>query len=121
MNPPPFKVLQPAATDGVIEKLIEEIGILPSSYVEFLRASNGAECGPNDEPGDSLRMLAASEVKSFGASYGVSEYLPDLTCFASDGGDHAFAFQRHGAPDDWPIVRIPLGALLRSEILTVSK
>lgn len=101
--------------------LVAECGALPAAYLAFLRVSNGAECGPNDAPGDSLRILPAGEVVRFNIGYKIARYLPELLCFASDGGDYAFAFHRVGAVDEWPVVRIPLGALLPSEVMSVSK
>ena len=120
---PPFRVLQSPAEESAIIELLRKVGgTLPSAYLDFLRVSDGAECGPNDCPGDSLRILSANEVGDYGAGYGVDRELPELFCFASDGGDHAFAFLRESSisPEDWPIVRIPLGALFRFEIMRVA-
>ena len=121
---PSFKVLSAGAREAEIEELCEELGCrLPSAYAAFLRNSNGAECGPHDHKGDSLRILRTNEIASYNRDYGVWKYLPELLCFASDGGDHAFAFQRAAncEADQWRIVRIPLGALFASEILLVAQ
>lgn len=119
----PFNIISPAASSEDFHSLVNALGMeLPTAYVEFLRQSNGAEGGPHDNPGDSLRILSAGEVIQYNEDYGIRNFLPDLIAFASDGGDHVFCF--HVLPgetvDRWPILRQPLGALFAGQSVLVA-
>jgi len=119
----PFKVTNPPASEEELDSLRRVVGLdLPPAYLELLRQSNGAECGPNDEPGDSLRILPVGELKTYNDGYGIQQRLPELLAFASDGGDHAFCFQISPSisSDHWPIFRQPLGALFVGQALFVA-
>ena len=119
-----FKVQGKAASTGQLSSLVEALGHeLPESYLKFLGSANGAECGPCDEAGDSLRILSSDEVVNFNRDYGVAESLPEILCFASDGGDRAFAFDRssHDDENSWNIVLIELGDLSADSLLRVSE
>lgn len=87
---------------------------LPDELVAFLLESDGAECGPNDEPGDSLRVLSTRDMVEFNQGYGFPKWLPYHLAVVSDGGDYAFCLVvKPGiAPELWPVVRVPLGALM---------
>lgn len=122
-EPVPFDVKQAPASAEEIRGLIGDAGMaLPAAYLEFLRHSNGAECGPNDEPGDSLRILPSHEVKSYNERFGIQRVLPGLLAFASDGGDHAFCFKvsPETSPDDPEVIRIGLAAISLDEGLFVA-
>ena len=113
--PSHFKVARQAATNEQIDHLLRQFNsTLPAAYVDFLRAANGAECGPNDAQGDALQILPSFEVADFNTDYGITADLPQLLCFASDGGDYAFAFDRSSSsdPDQWTILRKSLGSPL---------
>lgn len=119
-----FKVSQPPASEDQMVALLADFdGRLPSGYCQFLRDSNGAEGGPNDWAGDSLRFLASTEITSFNEGYDVWSSLPDLLCFASDGGDYAFAFDRSASsdPEAWSVVRKPLGTPFVEDLELVAR
>lgn len=123
-NPSQFLVRQSPASDKQIEKLVQDVGEpLPEAYLGFLRVANGAEGGPHDQDGDSLRFLATDEIIDFNEGYGVFADLPQLLCFVSDGGDHAFAFDRSAEknPNSWPIIRKPLGTPFEKDLIVIAQ
>lgn len=91
--------------------MVQFDGLLPSAYCRFLREANGAECGPSDAEGDSLRILHSSEVWDWNEGYELWTTFPFILAFASDGGCMTFAFDRSADqdPDGWPVVMIDLG------------
>ena len=119
-----FLVRQAPASDDQIEQLVRDVGeSLPEAYIGFLRIANGVEGGPNDQDGDSLRFLAIDEIIDFNEGYGVFSDLPQLLCFVSDGGDHAFAFDRSTAkdPNSWRIVHKPLGSPFAEDLIVIAE
>lgn len=107
-----FGYRNPGATEDELESLrVQFDGFLPSAYCRFLREANGAECGPSDQEGDSLRILHSSEVWGWNEGYELWATFPFILAFASDGGCKTFAFDRSADedPDRWPVVMIDLG------------
>lgn len=72
--------------------------------------------------GDSLRIFSVTVVYELNKGYRVDEYLPFILCFADDGGDYAFGFDRRSSPEPnkWNVIRVGFGSLLEDEISFVS-
>jgi hypothetical protein len=77
------------ATDSMIEKLDTHFSLeFPNDYKEFLQFTNGLE-GPT---GDNYIVLwSVDEVIQLNRAYHVTEFVPNMIIFGSDGADEAFA------------------------------
>jgi hypothetical protein len=95
--------LQPAATDTTIAESEKQLGVrLPREYVEFLKLSNGGE----GFLGKGYAILWRTEdLFSLNKAYEVSEYVPGLIIFGSNGGGEAYGFDTRSS--QWQIVEVP--------------
>ncbi len=118
-----FRVLQPPASQDDVSQLLDACGgVLPSTYLNFLVQSNGAECCVHDQDGDCLALWSAAEIPELNEAYAVSRWCPELLIIGSDGGDDAVGFDRATStdPEQWPIVRIGFGNLDRQDFVQVA-
>ena len=89
---------------------------LPEDYVEFLRLSNGGE-GPIGEHGYA-RFWRVEELVERNEAYEVSERVPGLFLFGSDGGNEAFAFDTRKSP--MLFVEVPFILMIYEDIIHMS-
>src|SRR5262249_27147969 len=97
---------EPAASEVTIQRLISALGHpLPDDYVEFLRASDGAEGFITGN--EYLLLYPSCELIKGNVEddYWRNEFAPGLTLFGSDGGGTAYAFDTR--LPDFPIVDTP--------------
>lgn len=73
-----FRVVQPPATGSDLAALRDACGELPSSYLEFLGKSNGAEWCINDQGGDCLAFWSAHEIPELNEAYQIARWVPEL-------------------------------------------
>jgi hypothetical protein len=126
-NPMPlasvFKIVQQPASSSDVGALLAACGgLLPESYLGFLRESNGAGSRAGDESRNCLVLWSAGEIFGLNEAYGITRYLPEFLAIGCDGGDDAIGFHRTASPDPekWPVVRIGFGNLDRSEFRTLA-
>jgi hypothetical protein len=100
--------------------LMSAVGSLPSSYLAFLRQTNGAEDGIHQVDGY-VRLHSVSETLRRNPQYQIQHSLPQLWMIGDDGGDHGYFLDRStDEPDRWPVVEAPLGALFAGDLVTVA-
>jgi len=85
----------------------EDLGVdLPLDYVDFLRASNGAE-GPVGR--SYLEVWPAEDVLRLNEEYRAKEFLPGLMLFGSSLGGVAYGFDGRG--DKATIAEVPFDSM----------
>lgn len=108
----------PPATQEQIDQLQVDLGvILPPDYVEYARATNGADgaVGVNGY----VSLWPIDEVAQLNKNYRVADFAPGLVLFGSDGGGEAFAFDaRDGGME---IVQVPFVGMSLFEIQLLAK
>jgi hypothetical protein len=77
--------------------------VLPATYIEFMRISNGGEGFAGRD--DYLLLWPVHELQSLKASYETDKYAPGLLLFGSNGGGEAYGFDTRSPSN--PIVQIP--------------
>ena len=108
----------PAEVDSIAVLLAASPVELPDSYLNFLKFSNGGEGELGIQPGWFLAW-PAEEVEEHNLGYQVSDQLPGLWAFGSNGGGELLAFDcRHGEP--WPILMIPFIPMCIKEAVEVA-
>ncbi len=114
-----FKTTKSPASEGELAGLVAGSGgLLPASYLAFLRQSNGAEDCAGDEGGECLALWSAGEIGGLNEAYGIPRYAPEFLAIGSDGGGDAVGFDRAASldPEKWPDVRIGFGNLDRRDL-----
>jgi hypothetical protein len=108
-----FQAPQKPVTKRALSALLKSVGPLPSAYVSFLGATNGAEGGIDDIGADCLNLWAAEEIAKLNADYEIARWCPTLLAIGSNGGSDAFGFDRRPLddPESWPVVRVGFGDL----------
>jgi hypothetical protein len=92
--------------------------VLPESYFDLLRFSNGGEGDLGVEPGW-FAPWPAEDVVPNNLSYGVAKSLPWLFGFGSNGGNEMFGFDcRHASK--MPIVIVPFIGMNLESVATVA-
>ena len=116
-----FSILQAPASEADLASLLAHVGDLPSAYLEFLKQTDGAECGLIQPEGYYLRLDSARLTIESNAAYGIQKHLPQLWMIGNDGGDYGICLHRdQSPPDEWPVIEVPLGAPFVEEIVTIS-
>jgi len=111
---PPYPVEE---IDELFADFVDEVGDIPhKDYLAFMRRHNGGD-GPVGHDGY-VTIWPLEEVISGTEEAGTPEFAPGLLLFAGDGGNEAFAFDRHDP--SWPIVSVPLVGLSRKEMKFVA-
>lgn len=116
-----FQVVQAPASEEAKRALQEWVGrLLPSSYVDFLRETNGAELGVHDGGGDCLCLWSAEQIPQLNAANQLQRWLPGTFAIGSDGGADAVLLDMtpSASPERWPVIRVGFGALDREEFCT---
>ena len=91
---------------------------LPSSYLAFLRESNGGEGELGAQPGWFV-LWPAGEVMRSNREYHVQEYLPGFLGIGSSGGGQLLAFDtRQGQP--YPVTAVPFVPMEMTDALLVA-
>lgn len=98
----------PGASDEVLDELQTNLGVsLPQDYLALMRNSNGLE-GPMGAD-CYLMMYRAEDIPDLIERGLVSECLPGLLLFGSDGGDQGYAFDSR--VPGLPIAKLSLSCL----------
>ena len=123
-------------TEKEIALLIDRVGGLPSSYLNFLRSATW-QCGmlQTSEAGDTAalhpdygrtdglvaRLFSAGVSLKRNDDYAVQQSLPQLWMIGDDGGDYGYCFLRTDSPSDsWPVIEVALGAIFEDELEPVA-
>ena len=104
-----FKVVVPPAATSDIEMLVVACGgVLPQSYLSFLRRSDGAAECLNDYDGDHLTLWPCKEVVARNATLHQCRDLPSVLAVGDDGrgGLVGFDWSLRESPESWPVVRV---------------
>ena len=102
---------RPAASDSAIASLQQLLNFeLPSQYVDFTRAANGAD---GQVGSHYLVLLPVEEIGTHNDELNVSELAPGLVIFADNGSGEAYAFDT--ASKDYPIVNVPYVGMSRED------
>src|SRR5688572_13371141 len=81
---------RPGALESEIMEIESALGVqLPPDYVEFLRASNGAEGGIGHSH---VVLFSLERVKSISKTYDLPRYSPGLVPFGDDGAMMVYGF-----------------------------
>ena len=116
-----FSIRQAPVSEADLAILLEQAGPLPSAYLGFLRETDGADDARIQPEGYVLRLYSARHTLESNVAYRIQEYLPQLWMIGDDGGDYGVCLHRNQSPpDEWPVVEVPLGALLVDEITPIS-
>jgi hypothetical protein len=108
-----FKVIGPAATADEIERRLGSCGgLLPASYLDFLRCSNGAAGCISDQDGSYLTLWGSEEVTANNAALPAAGATPGMFVFGTDGrgGWIGFNCAVSADPDSWPVVWLGSGS-----------
>jgi hypothetical protein len=100
--------VEPPADDEEIERLVKAVGApLPKSYLEMLRAANGAEgwIGENY-----IQISTADAIAE--DPYPFGEFFPGLLFFAGDGGEAKFGFDVREGSDRVIVVQDDVGSVI---------
>ncbi len=94
------------------------VGDIPhEDYLRFMKAHDGGE-GPVGAK-SFVAIWPLKEVMIASDQAGVPKWAPGLLLFAGDGGDKAYAFDKHNAK--WPIVSVSLTSMSRDEMELVAE
>jgi len=117
-----FSELRKSASEEEVALLTNTVGGLPSSYLEFLRRTDGADGALAQPEGVAVRLYSVHESLESNRGYRIQDSLPELWLIGDDSGDYGFCFDRSGSPlpDSWPIVEVPLGSLFADELFVVA-
>lgn len=117
-----FRILMAAVPEAELASLSDRVGGLPTGYVTFLRATNGADDALHQPDRIALRLFSAAESIKLNNGYQIQRYLPQLWMIGDDSGDYSYCFDRSVSnnANEWLIVEVPLGALFDAEIVKIS-
>lgn len=108
------------ADPAVVSTLSADVEVdLPEAYLSILQLSNGGGGPLGVEPGW-FQLWPAEEVVPSNRDYQISEYLPGLFGFGSNGGGELLAFDtRREKP--WSVVMVPFIPMDEGDVVEIAK